>query len=181
MKKIIITILILLLLLYALMNLGTWLNVTKAPIRSDIVVCLGGGTVERVKKSIKLIEEGYTNKFLLLGESWYNQPYIKKNHPDLVVEIDESPNNTVEEIRFIKIYMKSHGYKSALIVTDPPHSRRVKLLIQAWANKSEIKVLLVSSDVKWWDDEHYWQNERARNAVLHESMKVVYTWISNLY
>ena len=55
-------------------------------------------------------------------------PYIKKNHPDMNVVIDESPKNTKEEVLFIKKYMKDHAYKSALLVTDPPHSRRVSLL-----------------------------------------------------
>ena len=78
------------LLSWGFLNLGKWLDVTQKPVNSDLVVCLGGGTIDRVKKSIELFEKGYANKFLLLGESWYNQPYIQKNYPNIVVKIDES-------------------------------------------------------------------------------------------
>ena len=178
MKKILIIVLLFYTVLsWGLLNLGTWLDVTKAPMKSDLVVCLGGGTVDRVKKSIALIEEGYTDKFLLLGESWYNQPYIQKNYPNLAVEIDESPKNTKEEVLFIKQYMIEHSYKSVLIVTDLPHSRRVKLLTSILRVKGDENLTfnIVGGDVKWWDDEHYWKNKRACTAVWHESVKVVYT------
>ncbi len=167
---------ILTLFIFIFLNLGKWIDVTEKPVKSDIVVCLGGGTIDRVKKSIELLEEGYADKFLLLGESWYNQPYIKKNYPDLVVEIDESPKNTKEEVLFIKQYMNKHGHKSALIVTDPPHSGRVSLLTSLVSVENDENMIfhIISSDVKWWNKEHYYKNERARHSVGHESIRILY-------
>ena len=154
------------------------MDVTEKPVKSDIIVCLGGGTIERVKKSIELFEKGYAGKqvFLLIGETWYNQPYIKKNHPDIPIVIDEDPKNTKEEILFIKQYMKKNGYKSALIVTDPPHSRRVSLLTSRLSAEGDetMTFRVIGSDVKWWDRENYYKNERARGFVGHESIKVLY-------
>ena len=143
MKKIIFSFTAMLLLLtFVFLNLGKWIDVTEKPVKSDIIVCLGGGTIERVKKSIELIEQGYARKqlFMLIGESWYNQPYIKKNYPGINIVIDESPKNTKEEVLFIKQYMKKHSYKSALIVTDPPHSGRVKLLTTLVSVESDEKM-----------------------------------------
>lgn len=166
----------LLLLIFVFLNLGKWIDVTEEAVKSDIIVCLGGGTIDRVKKSIGLLEEGYAEKniFLLLGESWYNQPYIKKNHPGISIVIDESPKNTKEEVLFIKQYMKKHGHESALIVTDPPHSRRVSMLLSSIINDEEIHFRIVGSDVKWWDREKYYDQLRSAKAVLNESMKIVY-------
>jgi len=167
-------------LIFSFLNLGKWVDVTKKPIESDIVICLGGGTIDRVKKSVKLIEKGYvsTNKFLMIGESWYNQPYLKKNYPDISVDIDETSKNTKEEVLFIKKYMKKHNYKSALIVTDPPHSRRVKLLTSILLDEdNSIMYYMVSSDVKWWNARYYYLNTQARSFVFYESMKIFYHWI----
>jgi uncharacterized SAM-binding protein YcdF (DUF218 family) len=157
------------------LNLGKWLDVTQKPVKSDLVVCLGGGTLDRVKKSIELFEKGYANKFLLLGESWYNQPYIKKNYPNLVVKVDESSKNTKEEITFLIDYMKTHKYKSAIIVTDPPHSRRVKSLISLVhiLGDENITFSIVASDVKWWNAENYYKNQRAKKFVWYESLKTI--------
>ena len=172
----------LLLLVFVGLNLGKWVDVTEKPVKSDIIVCLGGGTIDRVKKSIELLEQGYAGKqvFLLIGESWYNQPYITKNHPDISIVIDESPKNTAEEVKFIKAYMKEHSYKSALIVTDPPHSGRVSLLTSLVSIEEDdnLTFRMIGSDVKWWNREHYYKNERARRAVVHETMGITYSFFA---
>jgi len=179
---IILLIILLMLFFVAGFNLGKWIDVTQKPVKSDIIVCLGGGTIDRVKKSIELLKEGYArqNVFVLLGESWYNQPYIKKNYPKLPIVIEEGPKNTAEEIKFIKKYMKENAYKNALIITDPPHSRRVSLLT-SWIRvegDENMKFRIIKSDVKWWDREHYYNNAHARASVWHEMMGIVYGLIS---
>lgn len=163
----------------AFLNLGKWIDVTEEPVKADIVICLGGGTVERVKKSITLIEQGYVQKdvFLLLGESWYNQPYIRENYPELEVKIEEKPTNTKEEVLFIKKFMVENGYKTALVVTDPPHTRRVSLLnaMLSVEGDEEITFHMIDSDVKWWEKEKYYDHLRSAKAVLNESMKILYS------
>ncbi len=166
-----------LLLPFVFLNLGKWMDVTEKPVKSDIIVCLGGGTIDRVKKSIEILNAGYAqeNVFLLLGESNYNQPYIRKNYPKLPIVIEERPKKTSEEIRFIKKYMKKNGYKSALIVTDPPHTRRASLLISLISieGDNDMTFIMVGSDVPWWDRERYWDNKKARNFVKHEIIRTL--------
>lgn len=180
MKKIVNAfVLFILLLIISFLNLGKWLDVTDKPSKADIIVCLGGGTIERVKKSIALYEQGYASKkvFVLLGESWYNQPYIKKHYPQLPIQIGVSPQNTVEEVTFIIKYMEEHGYSSALIVTDPPHTRRVHLLLSNASDDTNGTFMfhLIGSDVLWWDKDHYYENKHARLAAWSEGLKVLYT------
>ena len=179
MKIIFAFVIFLLLILFAGVNLGKWIDVTEKPVKSDIIVCLGGGTIDRVKKSIALMEEGYANKqvFLLLGESWYNQPYLKKHYPDMSIVIDETPKNTKEEVLFIKKYMKEHGYRSALIMTDPPHSGRVKLLTSLLSIEGDDGMVLciVGSEVKWWNAEKYYASKNGRSSVLHEVPRIIYS------
>jgi len=172
----------LLLLTFVFLNLGKWVDVTEKPVKSDIIVCLGGGTIERVKKSIELLERGYARKhlFLLIGESGYNQPYIAINHPDIPIVIDEHPKNTQEEVLFIKKYMKKHGYKSALIVTDPPHSRRVSLLTSLISVEGDetMTFRMIDSGVVWWNRGNYYNNTFARVYVKHEMIKIAYNCIA---
>jgi len=172
-------VLFLLLVAFVFLNLGKWIDATEEPVKADIIVCLGGGTIDRVKKSIELLEGGYSEKevFLLIGELWYNQPYIKKNYPDMNIVIDESPKNTKEEVLFIKEYMKEHGYKSALIVTDPPHSGRVKLLTSLLSIEGDESMVfrMIGSEIKWWDAEHYYENKRTITSVRHEIKGILYT------
>lgn len=96
------------------------------------------------------------------------------------MEIDQSPKNTEEEVLFIKQYMKKYNYKSALIVTDPPYSARVKLLASLISVEGDDTMTfhLTGSDVRWWNANEYYKNERARNAVKHEVMGIIYEVIS---
>lgn len=161
------------------LNFGKWIDTTEKPQTSDIVVCLGGGTIERVQKSIALMQQGYVEKdvFLLLGESWYNMPYIRKNHPELKVEIEEKPTNTKEEVQFIKKYMVENGFKTALVVTDPPHTRRVSLLnsLLSVEGDDDLTFYMIGSDVKWWFKDDYYDHMDSAKAVLYESMKIIYS------
>lgn len=179
MQKILIGFLLsLILVVFIFLNLGKWIDVSEKPHKANIVICLGGGTVERVKKSLKLLNEGYASKILLLGESWYNQPYLKAHRERYFVDIDESPQNTQDEMYTIQKYMHTHHYSSAIIVTDPPHTRRVKLLAsQVLEDDSNITLYMVGTDVSWWNKFTYYRNARALKFVWYEVPKIVYRWI----
>lgn len=181
-RMVYVAVLFLFVLVFIFFNLGKWIDVTQEPAKSDIIVCLGGGTIERVKKSLELFEDGYSDKdvFLLLGESWYNQPYIAKHYSKLPIVIDESPKNTREEILYIKEYMRINGYKSALIVTDPPHSRRVAFLMSLHLKESNenVQFRIIGSDVPWWNKEYYYHDKRAITFVKNESLRIIYRFIT---
>ena len=173
---------LLLLVPFVLLNYGKWLDTTEEPVKSDIIICLGGGTYHRITKSKELLNAGYAQKnlILLVGEDGeYNNRYIKKNYPNLPTVIDERPKNTVEEIRFIKQYMIEHNYKSALIVTDPTHSRRVSLLNSLISVEGDgaLSFRIIDSGVEWWDKECYWCNKRSWGLVKSESIRILYTLI----
>ncbi len=179
MKKILLLCLSFLLLASLLyLNLGRWIDVTQKPLKSDIIVCLGGGTVEGVQKSVELYKQGYSlkNKLLFIGENWYNLPYLRKHEPQLNYITEFTPQNTREEVLLIHNYMKKHHYTSALIVTDPHHSRRVHILSLLFSMESDkaVTIRLVSSGVKWWNREDYYRNSWARAYVKWELIKIPY-------
>jgi len=162
----------------SIVNIGEWIDVSEKPHKSDVVICLGGGSIERVRKSVSLVNDGYVDKMFLLGESWYNQPYITQHYPKLSLTIDERPKNTQEEMCTIEKYMHKHHYGSAIIVTDPPHTRRVKLLAsEVLKEDSNLSFYIVGTDVVWWNKYHYYKNMHAFNFVWHEVPKIVYRWI----
>ena len=166
---------------FVLLNYGKWIDATEEPVKSDIIICLGGGTHHRTVRSKELLYAGYAkeNYILFVGEeARYNTRKIKKSYPKLPTVIDESPKNTVEEIRFIKQYMEKNNHKSALIVTDPTHSRRVKLLCSLIPlGDVTQKFHIVSSEVEWWSVECYWCNKRSWKLVKSESIRILYTLI----
>ncbi|PTB88132.1 hypothetical protein C9925_00260 [cyanobacterium G8-9] len=164
---------------WAFLNYGEWIDVTEEPVKSDIIVCLGGGTVERLNTAVKLFTDGYSkeNKVMLIGESYDTKEYLKSTYPSVDIEQHHEPKNTKEEVLYIKSYMSEYGYKTALVVTDPPHSRRVRILdiILSVDGVSESTLHLVSSKVDWWKAKKYYDDKRSGETVLSESIRILYT------
>ena len=52
---------------------------------------------------------------------------------------------------------------SVIIVSDPPHTKRIKYLLSKIheANDEYLNFILVKSEVTWWDKETYYENKKA--------------------
>ncbi len=179
MKKVIAVILFSFLLLpWVFLNYGHWMDASTQAIKSDLIICLGGGTKERLHKAVKLFEKGYSKhaSVILLGESYDTKEYLVKTYPLTPIEQHHDPKNTKEEVLYIKNYMLKHGYKTALIVTDPPHSRRVSVLntVLSVEGDDDITIRMASSEVKWWKAQKYYDDKRSGETVLVETMGILY-------
>lgn len=163
----------------AFLNYGKWIDATNEPVKADMIVCLGGGTVERLNMAVDLIEKGYSKSksVMLLGESYDTKSYLEKTYPHTVIVQHHEPKNTKEEVLYIKRYMVKNGYKSALVVTDPPHSRRVSLLDTLLDIKGDddIDLHMVSSKVSWWHEKKYYDDDRSGQFVLAETVRILYS------
>ncbi len=194
-KKRILTILLFsFLFIIVLMNLGRFLDITEAPKKSDIIVYLGGGYSERLEKSLQLYKLGYSkaDKIIFTGplmgrqskENYiqYNKMEYFKKHgvPEENIIYAENTDNTMREVLFVKNYMIKNHYKSAIFVSHPPHSRRIMFLAKFVNNYDDanLSCMVVGSDVKWWDRNHYYKDERARIAVKEQMSKLVHNFIA---
>lgn len=73
--------------------------------------------------------------------------YLRKNAPSIFVAANKnSLLNTAQEIRHAKQYMLTHHYKSAIIVSDPPVTRRVKMLTDIIKVKNDENLFLILAD-----------------------------------
>lgn len=164
---------------WAFLHYGEWMDATEAPKKADLIVCLGGGTVERLNTSVALFKADYSNteSLMLIGESYDTPSYLEKTYPKVKIVQHHAPKNTKEEVIYIKKYMIQNGYKSALIVTDPPHSRRVKILTSILALKgdSQLSFRLIDSGVTWWKAKKYYDDKRSGETVLSETLRIIYS------
>lgn len=153
---------------------------TEKPLTSDLVACMGGGDIERAQKSVWLYKQGYSkqNILILTGNTDDYMVYIGKHAPKLKLIQHPKIKNTAEEVRFIKKYMAEHHYESVIIVSDPPHTRRIKILTNLISVKGDEKFtyVFVGSGVAWWHRSKYYQNRSALSFALGEVLKIPYTY-----
>ena len=177
---------------YVFLNLGNFLDVTKKPIESDIIVALGGDDYSgcRLKKAVSMYKEGFSKSkiFIYTGldslKTNFKELNNKKNY--LLKENIKKENifyisskvakNTMEEIFFIKKYMLYNNYKSVIFVSHPYHSRRIITLANLIAGyeAADLKLSVVSCNPVLWNKSKYYTNKTSLLITLKESVKFTY-------
>jgi len=178
------------LLVFGFRSLGVWMaDGAAAPERADLIVALGGDDGHRIKKSAELFQAGFAPAVLVTGlegsparERAYYLNWRAKVLADAGVAadrlmIESTASNSFEEAGATLALLQARGWDKALVVSDPPHMRRLDWVwgkVFAGSGKSYV---LVASKPAWWDAAHWWRREKAGQFVLTELIKMgYYVW-----
>ena len=169
------------------LNLGHWLSApANEPVKADLIVTLGGGSGERDQMAADLYKAGYAKKILLTGlggivdsgQSFYQSSsslfLIKQGVPAEALLFDGLSVNTHQEALNLAALLTAHHWHSALVVSDPPHLRRINFCLQPVFKKAGLSYRLISSTVPTWQADRWWQEERWRQFCLNEVVKLFF-------
>ena len=193
MKKILLIFIFIIFIL--LSKLGYFLDLTKENTsEANILVSLGGDNGNRIKKTLELYENNYSSskKIIITGIDnfdskmkiyeleWRASYLIKKGLKIENIIFNTNAQNTLEEILFIRDYMKKNEYNNLIIVSDPPHSRRIDFFSNFIYKYQEngINLSIVASNNNWWKKESYYSNPEAIIFSLNEIIKLTYYYIN---
>ena len=196
MKKILLSctvysLVILSLLFIIFINLGKFFDVSQIPQKSDVIVCLGGGSGERIQKSLEYYLQGYSrsqkiiltgSKKVYIGQKLCNKIHYLIEHGVLRENIIflEATSNTMKEVWALQKYLRQHHLKSVMFISDPPHSRRIMFLADKIAGYQHdgLTACVVSSKPQWWNAKHYYNNKQALIYVAAEMLKLPTNYIA---
>jgi uncharacterized SAM-binding protein YcdF (DUF218 family) len=178
---------LLLLVVIAFINLGYWLSgPANEPIQVDLIVALGGGSGERDQMAAVLYKAGYAKKILLTGmedisdagQRYYQSPrtlfLLEQGVPAEVLIFDGQSINTHQEAINTAALLSAHHWHSALVVSDPPHIRRVDYCLQPVFKKAGLSYQLIQSYAPTWHPERWWQDKRWSQFCVSEVVKLIY-------
>lgn len=180
--------------LYIFLNLGNFVDVSKKPVCSDVIVALGGDYSGcRLKEALKLYKKGYSKSGKILytsrdsvskslDKSGSRREYLLHNgisEKDIVHIRREMVFNTMEEVLFIKQYMLFHHYTSVLIVSHPQHSRRIETFAKYIADykKAGLELHIAACHPSWWNAQRYYENRTAFKVTVMEVGKLFYNFL----
>lgn len=153
---------------------------------SDIIVVLGGGSIQRVRTAAQLYQKGIAHKLLIYRNISRNK-FINTNKPSTIQEAirlgvnmndiihQNTPRTTREEaVNFSKIVIK-FDFRSATIITDPYHMRRVNTLFQHFIDKSEFRINLYSTGREQFNPNIWWHKNEDTHNLISEYLALMET------
>jgi uncharacterized SAM-binding protein YcdF (DUF218 family) len=154
---------------------------SRSPKKADVIVVLGGDNGLRIHKGAELYKAGYSRHILLTGiderfyrpghPNWRERMIVSLGVPKNAIKVDTSSKTTWEEAVNSSETMKKRGWKSALVVSDPPHMLR---LHQTWKKAFEGTTNIfipVATEPPWWNPLLWWKNRKSFQFVISEMKK----------
>lgn len=147
----------------------------ELPRRADVVVVLGGDVLgDRYAWGRDLVLAGYSERLLLINSTASDRKDAQARIPNVELLIDDSPRHSWQEAQTVRARMLANGWKSALVVSEPPHMLRLRY---AWASNfrgTGLTYTLVATDPPWWPGWRWWRNRQASDFVGNEVLKLGY-------
>ncbi len=188
--------LIALLLLYFLLpitlNFLASLLIRQDPLQpTDIVIAMGGGQhCLRVQHAAELYRKGFGRKLILSGiealdgngvEEKIRQQAVNFGVPAADILIVANTLNTRTEADKVAALMRQQGWKSALIITEPSHTRRAHYTLQHAAPDLNFAASPVPAE--WpgvWRAERWWTRHTDTRHTIREALAWVNTLVGGL-
>ena len=179
---------------FAFRGLGSWL-VREDPLEhADVIVVLSGSMPSRAEEAARLFRGNYAPEVWVsrptspasslaslgisyAGEETYNREVlIRLGVPANCIHIFPEPIvDTEQEVREIARQLREQNKRSAIIVTSPQHTRRVKALWRRIAGGDLRAILRPAPDDPF--NVHWWRNTQDAFAVMRELMGLLNVWI----
>jgi uncharacterized SAM-binding protein YcdF (DUF218 family) len=157
---------------------------TSKPVKADLIVVLGGDDGLRVSKGAELYKAGFARNILLTGidsryyrpnhPNWRERKLMKRGVPRKNIIVDTWSETSWEEAENTTDLMDKHGWKSALVVSDPPHMLRLHKTWKKAFTGSGKRFILVDTEPSWWNPFLWWRDKISYRFVISEIQKNIY-------
>jgi len=157
--------------------------------KADAVVILSGGTESRMGEAATLYKEEYAKLFVLTETGaqlqGYDQTYIDyliEQALDLEIPYGairvtaEHAYNTTDEARAVKDLLRREGSSSVIVVTDPYHTRRARLVFRDVFQDTDIKVIVRPVINTWYRSSTWWTTPQGWEITINEYVRLLAYW-----
>lgn len=175
-------------------GIGRWLIVEDPLDHSDAIVVFSGGMPARALEAAKIYRQG------MAPQVWITRPYSpgeplakmgipfegEESYSRAVLLHEAVPENAIrilppvivsteEEIRAVIAEAQSAHANRVILVTSPPHTRRVRTLWRKLAPPS-LQSIVRPASTDEFDADHWWGTTRDALAVERETLGLLNAW-----
>lgn len=158
----------------------------QPPVKADLMVALGGDNGARADRVLELYRKGFAPKVLLTGMegghsrtraaylNWRARYLVDEGIAEQVLLYDRRSASTWEEAVNTLRLMQSMKLDHVLVISDPPHMRRLSWVWAKVFSGSGKAYTLVASDMQGWDAAYWWRTSLGAQFVFAEFIKLGY-------
>ncbi|MBE0699158.1 MAG: YdcF family protein [Anaerolineaceae bacterium] len=180
-------------LLYLLLRGAGAFLITGDPLeRGDAVVVLGGGGEQRVVEAVRLVQERY-GLWLIVTEPGEVVPgegpgsevfrwvaILEGISPDVILITTKTARNTYEEAEAVLDTMRKHKLNSIIVVTDPFHTQRTRLIFKSVFTGSGLTVRIHPIPGHWYRSTTWFLSLEGWGNTLREYVKL-FSFFTGIY
>jgi len=160
----------------------------QVPVKADLIFALGGDNGGRADRVLELYRKGFAPTVLLGAEgahsrtraaylSWRARYLIDEGIPEKALLFDRRSVSSWDEAVNALALMRSMKLNRVLVVSDPPHMRRLSWIWGKVFEGSGKEFTLVASEMEFWDAEFWWRVSSNAQFVFAEYIKLAYYFI----
>lgn len=152
---------------------------------SDAIVALSGGEA-RIAEAARLYQDKY-GRTVILTETGEFLPEWNVNYSTLLVAeavrlgipsgaitvTEEAASSTFDEAVIVRDLMANRGMKSCIVVTDPFHTFRTRLVFREVFEGSGMSVAIKPVTGHWYKSRSWWLTSEGRSATSLEYIKLL--------
>ena len=169
--------------------IGAFLIVSDRVEKSDAVVVLSGGGIDRLDKAVEVIADGEARYLILTdtdeiasnGRKVTDYLFSEATQRGITVPQIDITNHTVtstgEEATAVRDLMEERGWQRCIVVTDPFHSRRTRFLFRKAFSGSGLEARVVPVSGSWYRSSNWFLSTDGWDTTLREWSKLLAAWL----
>ena len=167
--------------------MGEYLVAREELAPSDAIIVLAGNSIYRSQHAAILYQRGLAPRVLVSNEpvrthgfdsTWLGLRQLGLIQLDLpdeaIVPIEAVSGSTHEEALYSRDIMLQQGWRTAIVVTDPFHTRRALLTFQAVFNPAGLTVRAAPAEGSKYQTDGWWRDPDRGIRVIQEYIKLPY-------
>lgn len=160
--------------------------ITGDPLQeADAVVVLGGGDDARVQEGVRLVIDGYAGWLVLtepgelspgtgLGSQVLRSEAIASGlSPNAILVTQQVSSSTADESRAVRALMAEKGFHSVIVVTEPYHTQRTRLIFRRAFTGSDQTVRVYPVQGHWYRSGTWFFHAEGWGHTVREYVKLV--------
>ena len=181
-----------------LSQLGTWLVVSDALEKADVIVVLSGPVPFRAIEGARLYTEGWAPEIWLAREaqpvrdramaelgitslrsSHYNVQILGKLRvPESAVRVLPGEiRNTAEELELVARTLREQNKTTVILVSSKPHTRRVRTIWRRVVAAGNLSAIVRPSPRDPFSAKRWWRSTDDATRVVYETLALLNAWL----